>query len=55
MFMDCGNCLRFCMGRVSPCKPPAVKPCSRSTLSEERFSDLAVIATHYSERFEVAK
>ena len=27
--------------------------CSRSTMPEERFSDLAVIATHYSERFEV--
>ena len=30
-----------------------IKTCSRSTMSEERFSDLAVIATYYSERFEV--
>ena len=54
MFMDCGNCLRF-WAEFSPCKPPTVKPSSRSTLSEERFSDLAVIAMHYSERFEELK
>ena len=30
-----------------------IKAYSRSTMPEERFSDLAVIATHYSERFEV--
>ena len=29
------------------------KTCTRSTMSEERFSDLAVIAMHYPERFEV--
>ena len=27
--------------------------CSRSTMPEERFSDLTVIATHYSDGFEV--
>ena len=30
-----------------------IKTYSRSRMSEERFSDLAVIAMHYSERFEV--
>ena len=30
-----------------------IKTCTRSTMSEERFSDLAVIAMHYPERFEV--
>ena len=30
-----------------------IMTCSRSTMPEERFSDLAVIATHNSERFEV--
>jgi len=30
-----------------------IKTYSRSPMSEERFSDLAVIAMHYSERFEV--
>ena len=29
------------------------KTCTRSMMSEERFSDLAVIAIHYPERFEV--
>ena len=29
-----------------------IKTCTRSTMSEERFSDLAVIAMHYPERFE---
>jgi len=33
-----------------------IKMCTRSTTSEERFSDLAVIAMHYpAERFEVDK
>ncbi|XP_068731307.1 52 kDa repressor of the inhibitor of the protein kinase-like [Montipora capricornis] len=32
-----------------------IKSCTRSTMSEERFSDLAVIAMHYPERFEVDK
>ena len=27
--------------------------CTRSTMCEERFSDLAIIAVHYPERFEV--
>ena len=30
-----------------------IKTCTRSTMSEERFSDLAVIAMPYPERFEV--
>ena len=30
-----------------------IKTCTRSTMSEEYFSDLAVIAMHYPERFEV--
>ena len=30
-----------------------IKTCTRSTMSEERFSDLVVIAMHYSKRFEV--
>ena len=30
-----------------------IKTCTRSTMSEERFSDLAVIAMHYPKRFEV--
>ena len=30
-----------------------IKTCSRSTVPKERFSDLAVIAMYYSERFEV--
>jgi len=30
-----------------------IKACTRLTMSEERFSDLAVIAMHYPERFEV--
>ena len=30
-----------------------IKTCTRSRMSEERFSDLAVIAMHYPERFEV--
>jgi len=30
-----------------------IKTCTRSTMSEERLSDLAVIAMHYPERFEV--
>ena len=30
-----------------------IKTCTRSTMSEERFSDLAVITMHYPERFEV--
>ena len=30
-----------------------IKTCTRSTMSEERFSDLAVIAMHYPERFQV--
>ena len=30
-----------------------IKTCTRSTMSEERFSDLAVIAMHYLERFVV--
>ena len=30
-----------------------IKTCTRSTMSEERFSDLAVIAMHHPERFEV--
>ena len=30
-----------------------IKTCTRSTLSEERFSDIAVIAIHYPERFKV--
>jgi len=30
-----------------------IKTCTRSTMPEERFSDLAVIAMHYHERFEV--
>ena len=30
-----------------------IKTCTRSTMSEERFSDLAMIAMHYPERFEV--
>ena len=29
-----------------------IKTCTRSTISEERFSDLAIIAMHYPERFE---
>ena len=30
-----------------------IKTCTRSTMCEERFSDLAIIAVHYPERFEV--
>ena len=30
-----------------------IKMCIRSTKCEERFSDLAIIAVHYPERFEV--
>ena len=30
-----------------------IKTCTRSTISEEHFSHLAVIAVHYPERFEV--
>ena len=30
-----------------------IKTCTRSTMSEERFSDLAVIAMHYPKRFEL--
>ena len=30
-----------------------IKTCARSTMCEERFSDLAIIAVHYPERFEV--
>ena len=30
-----------------------IKTCTRSMMSEERFSDLAVITMHYPERFEV--
>ena len=30
-----------------------IKTCTRSTMCEERFSDLAIIAMHYPERFEV--
>ena len=30
-----------------------IKTCTRSTMSEERFSDLAVIVMHYPETFEV--
>ena len=30
-----------------------IKICTRSTMSEERFSDLTVIAMHYPERLEV--
>ena len=30
-----------------------IKTCIRSTICEERFSDLAIIAIHYPERFEV--
>jgi len=29
-----------------------IKTCTGSTMSEERFSDVAVIAMHYPERFE---
>ena len=32
-----------------------IKTCTRSTMSEEHFSDLTVIAMHYPERFEVCK
>ena len=31
----------------------SIETCTRSTMSEERFSDLAVIAMHYPERLEV--
>ena len=30
-----------------------IKTCTRSTMCEERFSDLAIIAVYYPERFEV--
>ena len=30
-----------------------IKTCTRATMSEKRFSDLAVIAMYYPERFEV--
>jgi len=30
-----------------------IKTCTRSTMSEERFSELTVIAMHYPERFDV--
>ena len=30
-----------------------IKTCTRLTMCEEHFSDLAIIAMHYSERFEV--